>query len=350
MTSQQAIVRARSGGRATLQIFATSPSSLNSDPAVYARQVAEVARWSEDAGCAGTLIYTDNSIVDGWLVAQIVIQATRSLCPLVAVQPVYAHPYSIAKLVSSIAHLHGRKVYLNMVAGGFTNDLTALNDTTPHDRRYARLVEYTSIIKSLLEGDRPAVYQGEFYKIDKPILKPPLPPDLFPGIFVSGSSEAGMAAAIALNATAVKYPGPASECELQAPPAGVEHGIRVGIIARADPEEAWRIAYERFPEDRKGRLTHDLSMRVSDSAWHKRLSSLGRSQPQQESPYWLVPFETAKTNCPYLVGSYADVARELSRYKAAGYNTFILDIPPCREELEHIGLVLDRAAQEGGSL
>src|SRR6476660_3078904 len=149
MTSQQAIVRARSSGRAALQIFATSPSSLNSDPAVYARHVAEVARWSEDAGCAGTLIYTDNSIVDGWLVAQIVIQATQSLCPLVAVQPVYSHPYTVAKLVASIAHLHGRRVYLNMVAGGFTNDLAALNDTTPHDRRYARLVEYTSIIKSL---------------------------------------------------------------------------------------------------------------------------------------------------------------------------------------------------------
>jgi alkanesulfonate monooxygenase len=344
MTSQQAVACADSKARAALQIFATSPSSLNSNPADYAKQVAEVARWSEDAGCAGTLIYTDNSIVDGWLVAQIVIQATKSLCPLVAVQPIYSHPYTIAKLVTSIAHLHGRRVWLNMVAGGFTNDLVALNDTTPHDRRYARLIEYTSIIKSLLEG-KPVTYEGEFYKMDKPTLKPAMPPELFPGIFVSGSSEAGMAAAVALGATAVKYPGPASECELQPPPEGIAHGVRVGIIAREDTEEAWRVAYERFPEDRKGRLTHELSMRVSDSAWHKRLSNLGRSQPQQESPYWLVPFETAKTNCPYLVGSYADVARELSRYRATGYNTFILDIPACREELEHIGLVLDRTGE-----
>jgi alkanesulfonate monooxygenase len=340
MTSQQAAVCVHSGVRAAPRIFATSPSSLQSDPARYAAHVAEVARWSEDAGCTGTLIYTDNSIVDGWLVAQIVIQATRSLCPLVAIQPVYSHPYTIAKLVASIGHLHGRKVYLNMVAGGFTNDLVALNDTTPHDRRYARLVEYTSIVKSLLEG-KPVTYNGEFYKIDKPVMKPPLAPELFPGIFVSGSSDAGMAAAVALGATAVKYPGPASQVELQPPPEGIEHGVRVGIIARNDAEEAWRVARERFPEDRKGRLTHELSMRVSDSAWHKQLSGLGKSQTP-DSPYWLVPFETAKTNCPYLVGSYTEVARELSRYRATGYNTFILDIPPCREELEHIGMVVER--------
>jgi len=245
--------------------------------------------------------------------------------------------------------MHGRRVFLNMVAGGFTNDLVALNDTTPHDRRYARLVEYTSIIKSLLEG-RPAMYDGEFYKIDKPVLKPPLPPDLFPGIFVSGSSDAGMAAAVALGATAVKYPGPASACELKPPPEGIPHGVRVGIIARDDAEEAWRVAYERFPEDRKGRLTHELSMRVSDSAWHKSLSSLGRSEPQQASPYWLVPFETAKTNCPYLVGSYQEVASELRRYRATGYNTFILDIPPSREELEHIGRVIDRTGDASEAL
>jgi len=344
MTPEPAVCIDRPTLPAAIQLFATSPSSLNSDPITYAAHVAEVARWSEEAGCTGTLIYTDNSIVDGWLVAQLVIQATRSLCPLVAVQPVYAHPYTVAKSVTSLAHLHGRKVYLNMVAGGFANDLTALNDTTPHDRRYARLIEYTSIIKSLLEGGRPVSCKGEFYTVDKPILKPSLPAHLFPGIFVSGSSPAGMAAAVALGATAVKYPGPASECSVQPEAAGIPHGIRVGIIARRDKEEAWRVAWERFPEDRKGRLTHELSMRVSDSAWHQRLSELGRSQPQQDSPYWLVPFETAKTNCPYLVGDYAEVARELSRYRDGGYNTFILDIPPSREELEHIGLVLERTA------
>ena len=88
--------------------------------------------------------------MDPWLVSQIIIQSTEALCPLVAVQPVYMHPYSVAKMVASVGHLYGRRIYLNMVAGGFKNDLEALNDMTPHDRRYDRLIEYTAVIKELL--------------------------------------------------------------------------------------------------------------------------------------------------------------------------------------------------------
>src|SRR4029077_4045101 len=115
----------------------------------------------------------------------------------------------VAKMVSSLAHLHRRRVYLNMVAGGFKNDLTALQDTTPHDKRYARLVEYTTIIMELFRSQAPMSYAGEFYIVDKLRMTPPLAPELFPGVLVSGSSPAGCAAARALGATAVKYPQPA---------------------------------------------------------------------------------------------------------------------------------------------
>ncbi|MDP9308759.1 MAG: LLM class flavin-dependent oxidoreductase, partial [Actinomycetota bacterium] len=67
----------------------------------YLAQVVEVARWSERAGCRGMLIYTDNAIVDPWLVAQLVIENTERLCPLVAVQPLYLHPYTVAKMVTT---------------------------------------------------------------------------------------------------------------------------------------------------------------------------------------------------------------------------------------------------------
>jgi alkanesulfonate monooxygenase len=47
------------------------------------------------------------------------------------------HPYSVAKMVSTLGYLYGRTVYLNMVAGGFKSDLSALDDLTPHDLRYS---------------------------------------------------------------------------------------------------------------------------------------------------------------------------------------------------------------------
>ena len=192
----------------SIEVFSTCPPSSGVPQDRYFQCVADVARWSDAAGCKGILVYSDNSLLDAWQLSQIIIQQTTRLCPLVAVQPVYMHPYAVAKQITSLAHLYGRQVYLNMVAGGFKNDLEALNDKTPHDQRYARLIEYTTIIMELLTSPGPVDFQGEFHTVSKLKLTPPLPPPLVPGVFVSGSSAAGLAAARALGATAITSRAP----------------------------------------------------------------------------------------------------------------------------------------------
>ncbi len=327
-----------------LQLFSTCPSSLVS-PENYRERIGTVARWSEHAGCAGILVYTDNTLVDPWMVSQIILQETRSLCPLVAVQPVYMHPYSVAKMVWSAGVLYGRRMFLNMVAGGFKNDLVALGDTTPHDSRYQRLVEYTVIIQQLLGGQNPVTFEGQFYKVSGLKLNSPLPPELRPGILVSGSSEAGLAAAQEMGAIPVKYPEPLGPVASIAERENNGSGIRIGIIARPSEEEAWAVARDRFPADRKGQLTRQLATKVSDSQWHKQLAEIGKD-PSPRGTYWLHPFENYHTNCPYLVGSYASVAEELSKYIKSGFRTFILDIPPAEEELDHAAAVFGAARKE----
>lgn len=328
-------------------IFSTCPQSRGMaylDRVQYLNQVENVARWSEQAGCRGILVYTDNGIVDPWLVAQRVIDCTEQLCPLVAVQPVYMHPYSVAKMVSSLAFLHGRQVYLNMVAGGFVTDLKALADDTEHDDRYRRLVEYTTIVIELLRAETGCNFSGDFYRVHNLVLRPSLPSHLLPPIFVSGSSSAGLAAARALGATAVKYPQRVTEeATAETTPDVNKIGMRIGIFARSTAEEAWHGALQRFPVDRKGQITHSLAMRVSDSGWHHQLSELGEVGPSDEHPYWLGPFENYKTFCPYLVGSYTRVGEELYRYIALGFRTFILDIPQQEEDFEHIAAAFDVA-------
>ena len=328
-----------------LKVFATCPPSFAASPQTYLREVLEVARWSEAAGCEGILIYTDNGLVDPWLIAQAMITHTKRLRPLVAVQPVYMHPYAVAKMVASLGFLHGRRLYLNMVAGGFKNDLESLNDPTPHDERYTRLVEYTKLIMDLLSGPGPVTLDGRYYKVANVRMTPPLKPDLVPGVFVSGSSEAGLAAARELGALAVRYPKPVAEYEAAPPPDAAALGIRIGVISRENAGDAWQVARARFPEDRRGQLTHQLAMKVSDSEWHKQLSKLGETAAGEDQPYWMVPFENYKTFCPYLVGSYDRVADEIARYVGVGYRTIILDVPASPEELEHIGVVCERAAE-----
>jgi len=326
-----------------LQVFSTCPPSYTAVPGEYLKQVQEVAAWSEAAGCEGILIYTDNGLVDPWTVAQAIVTGTHHLTPLVAVQPVYMHPCTVAKIVSSFALLYGRRMYLNMVTGGFKNDFTALNDPTAHDERYARIIEYTAIIQALLRGET-VTRTGRHYGVTNLKLAPAPVPDLYPGVMISGSSAAGLDAARQLGALAVQYPKPTDQQE--PPPEGVGAlGIRVGIITRESSAEAWAVARARFPEDRKGQITHQLAMKVSDSAWHRELSDLGKTPPEDENPYWMVPFENYKTFCPYLVGSYDRVAEELARYVGLGYRTVILDIPTSLVELEHTGHAFSRATE-----
>jgi alkanesulfonate monooxygenase len=328
---------------AGVEIFSTCPQSATADPATYLDDVIEIARWSDEAGHRAMLVYTDNRLVDAWLLAQVILQNTEQLSPLVAVQPVYMHPYTAAKMVASYAFLHKRRIYLNMVAGGFRNDLLSLDDDTEHDARYDRLVEYTLIVKGLLSSPEAFSFEGDYYRVKNAKIVPLLPPELFPGITVSGSSAAGLRAAGAIGAIAVKYPGPPAEETAVVRDESTRVGMRAGVIARETAEEAWTEAYSRFPPSRKGQLTHNLAMKVSDSRWHAQLSRLAADAAENASAYWLGPFENYRTFCPYIVGSYEVVAAELARYVELGFKTFILDIPHSPEDLAHTEIAFREA-------
>jgi alkanesulfonate monooxygenase len=330
-----------------IRLYSTCPQSKDFGASDYAEAVTTVARWSEAAGCTGMLVYTDNGIVDPWTVASWVMQGTHRLAPLVAVQPIYMHPYAVAKAISSLAFLRGRPVHLNMLAGGFRNDLLALGDETPHDDRYLRTVEYTKIVRALIEESGPTTFEGRYYTVRNLGLTPPVPETLRPEFLISGSSDAGMQAAEAIEATAVRYPRPPGE-EDDVNRVPVPCGVRVGIIARTHSADAWEVALERFPEDRRGQLTHQLSMKVSDSQWHRQLADTAARQNESDAPqgtYWLRPFENYNTFCPYLVGSYEEVAAQLSRYMDSGYAAFILDIPRSADDLEHAARSFDVALE-----
>jgi alkanesulfonate monooxygenase len=285
-----------------VEIISTCPPSDQLGGQEYLRRVADVARWSERHGCTGTLVDADNRLCDPWLVAQVAVQSTERLCPLVAVQPVYMHPYAAAKMVATIGHLHGRRVDVSLIAGGFQHDLEALADPTPHDARYDRLIEYGLIMQRLLRGEV-VTYEGAFHRVQRLRLSPAEPAGLSPRLFVSGSSPAGLDAAAELDALPLMYPTPPGE-HLTAPAFGTPAGVRVAIVTRPTEQEAWTAARERFPEDRKGRIAP-------------------------------------------LVGSHAAVARELGRYLALGYRTFLLDVPAGEEDLANIAaaFLLAREAQ-----
>ncbi len=323
------------------QVFSTCPPSHDADPERYLASVREVARWSEAAACEGILVYTDNRLVDPWLVSAAIVHATERLAPLVALQPAYMHPYTAATMVASIAFLYGRRVHINLLAGGFKLDLEALGDATPHDERYERATAYADVMQRLLREDGPVLADGPYYRLAGARLQPRVPAALLPGWMISGSSPAGRAAARRLDAVAISYPQPVAE--ERAIDDRHPSGIRLGILARAERADAWATARERFPATRAGQIMHGLATKASDSHWHQQLSEGDEGATEAAGTYWLGPFRHYQTFCPYLVGSYDEVAADIAAYLRLGHRTLVLDIPRSSDDLTHTRRVLDMA-------
>lgn len=314
-------------------IYTTCPEIDGDRPRSVIDRVIETAQWCESHGHEGMLIRSGNRLVDPWAIAQLLLHETESLRPVVTVQPLYMHPYTVAKKVATLARIYGRCPDLYLVASGSSTDLLALDDRAAHDDRYRRLTEYVEVITALLTARRPITHVGECYRVYKPAALTPLADEQRPRFFMATSSGAGRQAALELGALPVSSLGldDGAPCML------------LGLLVRSSNEEAWEVARERFPADAAGRLAHGLDMAWSDSTWNERLSELADSdRPAPDRP-WLGPFENRQSRSPYLVGDCRTAARGLQGALNAGAQTFFLEPPHCRADVQHASEALERA-------
>lgn len=326
-----------------ITLYTTCQSSIKYGQEAHLRRLVEMARWADDAGFRGGLLYSDNTSLDAWMAAHAAIANTASFVPLVAVQPLDMSPFALARAVSSLAHLYGRQVDINFVSGGFSRDLTVQGDVVPHDARYDRLIEYASIVRMLLDGDM-ANFAGQYYNYRRARLASPVPADLMPTAYVSGSSAASLQAGESLGLSQLSFPllpDDYASPELRKNKCG--SGISIGIIARDDSSEAWRIAHERFPTDPDGAERMKLLLSAAVSSWQPQLASVPIADEPEGEAYWLVPFRYHYTFTPYLVGSYEEVAQAVTKYLNGGARTFVFDMPREADDLFHTRLVIERA-------
>lgn len=306
-------------------------------PKDYQRAVLDVAAWTQEAGFDGILTFTDSRSLDPWALAQLIISHTDTIAPLVAVNPVYMHPISAARMINTVGYLFGRTVHLNMVSGGFGRHLREIGSSLDHDQRCQRLGEYAEVLRRLLTEERPVSYDGTYYMLKTARLSPRIAPALVPRFFVSGTSEASRQIQAELGATRLAYPQDPSKYGEGAPLEG--SGVGFGIITRESAEEAWRVARDRFPGDSRGEELHDRTAKQVESKWHQDLADDASRSTADTDAYWLYPFRSSRTFNPYLVGSYEKVGAVLERYFALGVNTIVLDGLLQQEDLQHAALL-----------
>ncbi len=322
-------------------VFTISPRTTN--VAEYWHNIELCIGWSSRYGATGILLFEGNdTFVSVWVAGQAAFERTKTLSPLVAVNPIYMHPFTVAKLVNSFAQTHGRKTYLNMIAGTALSHQQALDDNLSHDERYERLGEYAELIWALLTTDAPITHAGKYYKVNGLRLFPPTPEELLPEFFFAGASDLATTIAKRVNGTQMRMLSP----DLDRGVVPGEIGIHFGIVTREREEAAWAAAEACFPEDKRGERIQALTMKNTDAVWKQRMLKAAQLEQGAKTGYWLRPFKSFKADCPYFIGSHARVAELIAQLVRRGVRHIILDIPCAQEEFENV----DNAFKEAQAL
>jgi alkanesulfonate monooxygenase len=309
--------------------------SRNPESARYIDELMRVARFSDRNGFAGILLFAGNdTLVEPWSIAQHILAHTEESSPLIAVNPIYMHPFTVAKFVSSFALLYHRKIYLNMITGTATSDLQGLGEQLSHQDRYSRLGEFIHIVRQLLASTRPVSFDGRFYTTNKLQLRPGLPPALMPEFLIAGQSDDAHRVAKQMGCLMMQMLPPNLEEGINAP------GVNFGVFAREEGNQARREARLFFQDSAEKRELLKYTMENTDSVWKRRLNDAGQKDELHENGYWLLPFLTFQADCPYLVGSYAEIGAKLRRFAERNVSTIILDVVADEQELEHVGKAL----------
>jgi alkanesulfonate monooxygenase len=327
--------------RYDVNVLATAPAP---DPAEgdTLRQFTDFAQRAERHQVDGLLIFYNHRHMDPWAVTATILQSTKTITPLVAVQPYALAPFTAAKLIWSLTTLHHRRIDLNLITGAAKDELDQVGDQLGHDERFGRATEYMAVLRALLSSDEPLVYDGRFYRYRGLCMYSRLDPEVRPRVFVAGSSAAGQSMAAAVADVAITHPEPVEQFAdtfLTRARRDLGIGIRIGLIARPTREQAWSAARALFPQERVERLRTAMRKR-SESDWIRRLAQLAAEDGVYDGVYWTGAFRNDKGSMPALVGTYREVADYLERYLALGVRTVILGSADTEEDFQHVAVVL----------
>lgn len=322
-------------------------NNRSSDPEQYRDSFRTLVALSDQHDFDGILCFSANeTMIDPWLAAHYLIAHSKRMVPIVAVNPVYMHPFSAAKMVSSFAYLHGRRTILNLITGTSARDRAVLVDPTDHAERYERLGEYAEIMQALLAGGSSKSFAGKHYRLEDAVLSPTPEPALAPEFLVAGHSPSATRIADQVNAVRLRMLSP--DLSVEAPgPGGV--GVHFGIIAAETGEAARALAQRRFPADPAMEGLLDYLMEENDSIWKKKLYEQLNASSDKAPEFWLEPFRQMKGDCPYIVGSFGRVADIIADHVTAGIDRFILDMPPREDDFHTITHCIDLAFEKLGA-
>ncbi|PYI54533.1 LLM class flavin-dependent oxidoreductase [Paenibacillus flagellatus] len=337
----------------------------------------QVARAAEEAGFTFALVPTGNQCMNGWIVAATVAAHTRTLRPLVAVQPGLIAPLYASRMAATLDRLTGGRALINVVTGNY-KDLTEngdpLADASYHDERYERTREFLQVMRSAWSKPKvrnasefysgealdPALkvrYEGSYYRIEggasypDPVTKP------HPPIYFGGSSPIGKRVAAETADVYLMLAEPIDWMREQLDEmeryrselrerTGVDrplkYGVRIQVLVRDTEERAWEDAFRIIGKaDEAAIRAGNERLAKTDSTIQHRMNRL--RDRYKDNRYIIGPnMWSGLSNIRggggvQLVGTPEQVADRLLDYIDIGISSFIMSNYPHLEEAIHTG-------------
>jgi alkanesulfonate monooxygenase len=310
------------------------------------------ARALEDHGWTGALLGTGWGRPDTFTVAAALAARTTTFEPLIAIRPGYWRPANFASAAATLDHLTSGRVRINIVSG--QDNLAAYGDSEGDQAyRYARTKEFMRLVRRLWTEEN-VTFTGEYFGIAGSTVQPRLAARgerRHPKLYFGGASDAAERVAATEADIQLFWGEPldgvrerierlralSRSLDRDLPP--LQFGLRITTLVRDTTEQAWIDAEAKVAE----------MARTNGAGWsdHKRVKAVGQQRLLDlhsqgdvlDDNLYTAPgrFGGGGAGTTWLVGSAADVARSLRKYRELGITQFVLSDSPYLPEIKRQG-------------
>ncbi|NRP87178.1 Methanesulfonate monooxygenase [Ensifer adhaerens] len=310
------------------------------------------AKALEDHGWKGALIGTGWGRPDTFTVATALAAATTTFEPLIAIRPGYWRPAHFASAAATLDHLSGGRVRVNIVSG--KDNLSAYGDSEGDQaHRYARTKEFMRLVRRLWTEEN-VTYEGEHFGVTESTVAPRIQSRgdrRHPKLYFGGASEAAERVSATEADVQLFWGEPLDDVrerierlkilsrQLDRDLAPLEFGLRITTLVRDTTEQAWADAEAKVAEMAKIKGAGWNDHRQSIAVGQRRLLDLHARGDVLDDNLYTAPgkFGGGGAGTTWLVGSAADVARSLLKYRDLGITHFVLSDTPYLSEIARQG-------------
>ncbi|MFT4132817.1 LLM class flavin-dependent oxidoreductase [Labrys sp. (in: a-proteobacteria)] len=310
------------------------------------------ARALEDHGWKGALIGTGWGRPDTFTLATALTVRTTTFEPLIAIRPGYWQPAQFASAAATLDQLSGGRVRVNVVSG--LDNLAAYGDAEGEQaHRYARTREFMRLVRRLWTEEN-VTFEGEHFRVAGSAVAPRIAPRgerRHPRLYFGGASEAAERVSATEADVQLFWGEPrggvqerierlkalSKALDRDLPP--LEFGLRITTLVRDTREQAWADAEAKVAEMARtnGAGWHDHRQAVAEG--QRRLLDLASRGDVLDDNLYTAPgkFGGGGAGTTWLVGSAADVANSLRKYRDLGITHFVLSDTPYLSEIKRQG-------------